>query len=97
MHSNKRNSILALATGLTSSLFKVTLSGSASFHQLQQFQRLYHNSTNVLCSFLQYCVDDDLRFACYGFIESAVLAKAFPILFFVWNVTQVFKIAGNKV
>ena len=51
MPSNKHNSIMAVATGLISSLFNVTLSGDMPFCQLQQVQCLHHGSTKAhLCS-----------------------------------------------
>jgi len=51
MPSGKRNSIMAKATGLISSLFNVALSGDLSFRQPQQLQCLHHGSTEAyLCS-----------------------------------------------
>jgi len=53
MRSDKRNSIMAIATGLISSLFNVALSGDVPFRQPQQFQCLHHGSTKAfLCSLL---------------------------------------------
>ena len=51
MPSDKRNSIMAIATGLISSLFNVTLSQDVPFCQLQQLQCSHHVFTiNYLCS-----------------------------------------------
>jgi len=51
MPSDKRNSIMAIAKGLISSLFNATLSGDVPFRQLQQLQCLHHGSTKAhLCS-----------------------------------------------
>ena len=44
MPSDKRNSLMAIATGSISLLFNFALSGDVPFCQLQQFQCLYHGS-----------------------------------------------------
>ena len=95
MPSDKRNLIMAVPTGLISLLFNFSSSRDASFH--------YHSSSDtrimvlpkltfVLHLFLHHDVDDDLKFMCYGFSVSAMLAAqlagALLILFFAWNVTQ---------
>ena len=51
MPSDKRNSIMALATGLISSLFNVAPSRDVPFRQPQQFQCSHHGFIkNYLCS-----------------------------------------------
>ena len=51
MPSDKRNSILAIAKGLISSLSSIALSGDVPFCQPQQLQCLHHGSTKAhLCS-----------------------------------------------
>jgi len=51
MPSDKRNSIMAQATGLISSLFNVASSGDVPFCQSQRLQRFYHGFTEAyLCS-----------------------------------------------
>ena len=51
MPSDKRNSIMAIATGLISSLFNVASSRDVPFCQPQQLQCSYHGFTkNYLCS-----------------------------------------------
>jgi len=76
MLSDKGNLIMAIATGLISSLFNVALSQYVPFCQLQQFHCLHHGSTIAhLCSPLSsipfsfhYCVVNNLQTcACDGF------------------------------
>jgi len=74
MHSDKRNSILAKAGGLISSLFNVASSRDMLFCQLQQLQCLHHGSTESLPlfsseihSFIHCQVGDNLRYVHYGF------------------------------
>ena len=51
MPSDKCNSIMAIATGLISSLSNVVSSRDMSFHQLKQIQCLHHGYTKAyLCS-----------------------------------------------
>ena len=53
MPSDKSNSIMAIATGLISSLFNVALFGDVPICQPQQLQCLYHGSTKAYsCSLL---------------------------------------------
>ena len=98
MPSDKRNLIMAMTTGLISSLFNVALSGDAPFHQPQQLQCLHHGSTKVSFlshTFLPYCVGDNLQYMHYGigvrFKTSAVQAGVLFMLFFAWNGSQTFE------
>ena len=51
MHSDKYNSVMAIARGLISSLFNVALSRDVPFHQPQQLQCLHNGSIKAhLCS-----------------------------------------------
>ena len=94
MPSDKWNSIMAIATGLISSLFNVALLRYEPFCQPQQLQCLYHLISFVLpFSFLA----SRWRFAvrvlwlqCETY-ASAVQAGALLMLFFAWNVSQMFK------
>ena len=43
----------------------------------------------VLHSFLRYCAGDDLQYIHYGVSESAVLAEALLMLFFVWMLPSI--------
>ena len=74
MPSDKRNSIMAIATGLISSLFNVASSQGVPFNQLQQFQCLDQGSNEIyFCSplysipFSLHHIGDDLQYAHNGF------------------------------
>jgi len=103
MRSDKRNSLMAIATGLISSLFNVTSSGDVPFCQPQQLQRLHHGSTKAhLCPpFLSPLplrwrfVVRELWLQCETWV-SAVLAEVLLTLFFAGIVTQSVQRAGNE-
>ena len=74
MPSDKRNSIMAIATGLISLLFNIASSRGVTFNQLQQFQCLDHGSNEIyFCSplysipFFLHHLGDDLQYARNGF------------------------------
>ena len=80
MPPDKDNLIMAIATGLISSLYNVASTQDVPFLQLQQLQCLatwFYQSLPLfsleLHSSLHYCVGDDLRYAHYDF--SARLSK----------------------
>jgi len=75
MPLDKRNSIMAVATGLISSLFNVASSGDVPFRQLHAAAPVlaswfYQSSLLfffVLHFLLPYRIGDDLQYARYGF------------------------------
>jgi len=71
MPSDKRNSIMAVATGLISSLFNVASSGDVPFSPTAAAPVLASQNlplfSFVLHSFLPYHVGGDLWYAHYGF------------------------------
>jgi len=94
MPSEKRNSILAKATGLISSLFNIALSQGMSFCQLQQLQCLHHGFAKgyvLLCAPFLSPLLYGWRFAVCALwlqCETWMSAGALLALFFAWNVTQ---------
>ena len=70
MVSNKRNSIMATATGLISSLFNVALSGDVPFANRSSFNAcimFLPRLTFVIHSLFPYRIDDDLQYTHSGF------------------------------
>jgi len=95
MPSDKRNSIMAIATALISSLFNVALSQDVPFCQLQQPQCLHHFYQMLpffsfeLYSFLHCRVGDNFQYVHYGFsARLGELAGELLTLFLAWNVAQ---------
>jgi len=99
MPSDKRNSIMAMATGFNFSLINVTLSGDVPFHPVQQLQCLHHGSTkDYLCSPLSsifsplprrwqfaICV---LWLRCETRVSIGLAGVFLMLLFFAWNVAK---------
>ena len=92
IRSYKCNSIMAITTGLISSLFNVTLSVDLPTAAAPTLASWFYQSlplfSIVLHSFLHYCVGDNLQCTCYGFSECTVLVGVLGKLFFAWNIIQ---------
>ena len=87
MHSEKRVSITAKAMSLIFALLNVTLSSDVPFNQPAAVPKLaswFYQSLSlfsfVLHSILHCCVDDDLKYACYGFSASSGASYVIPCL-----------------
>jgi len=99
--SDKRNSIMAIATGLISSLFNVTSSGDVPFCQLQQLQ--WFSSSMVLPKItLVFPLAWRWRFVVHALwlrckaSVSAEPAGALQTLFFAWNAVQHIRTTRSK-
>ena len=89
MHSDKHNAIMAIATGLISSLFNVASCGDMSFHHCASW--FYQSSpfiSFVFHSFLLYSLGDDLCMVPTLWLQSEtwVSAGVLHTLFFAWNI-----------
>ena len=95
MPSDKRNSIMAIATGLIFSLFNVASSRDVPFRQPQQLQCSHHGFTKIyLCSPFLSPLARRWRFAVHAlwlWCETRVIAEPVGVLqtlFFACNAVQ---------
>jgi len=103
MPSDKRNSIMAIATALISSLLNVASSQDVPFRQPQQLQCLHHGSNKTfLCSPFLSPLACRWRFAIHILwlrSETRVseeLPRELLMLFLAWNVAQHVRTAGSE-